>query len=130
MQHGYPAALFTPFSHYIAESKAGYYRAYEQIESNALITGYTDVTPFLAYFCENVYGRLQFGTDASHADMQIYKDALEAGTVTEKERQLWEYVLKRVIISKLRCAGISWDITPFPIKTAFRMARLYYPPQK
>lgn len=46
------------FSHYIAESKAGYYRAYEQIESNALITGYTDVTPFLAYFCENVYGRL------------------------------------------------------------------------
>lgn len=69
VQHGYPAALFTPFSHYIAESKAGYYRAYEQIESNALITGYTDVTPFLAYFCE------------------------EAGTVTEKERQLWEYVL-------------------------------------
>ena len=93
VQHGYPAALFTPFSHYIAESKAGYYRAYEQIESNALITGYTDVTPFLAYFCENVYGRLQFGTDASHADMQIYKDALEAGPVTEKERQLWEYVL-------------------------------------
>ena len=72
VQHGYPAALFTPFSHYIAESKAGYYRAYEQIESNALITGYTDVTPFPAYFCENVYGRLQFGTDASHADMQIY----------------------------------------------------------
>jgi hypothetical protein len=25
--------------------------------------------------------------------MQLYKDALEAGTVTEKERQLWEYVL-------------------------------------
>lgn len=32
--------------------------------------------------------------------------------------------------SKLRCAGIIWDITPFSIKTAFRMARLYYPPQK
>ena len=52
-----------------------------------------EVFLFLAYFCENVYGRLQFGTDTSHADMQIYKDALEAGTVTEKERQLWEYVL-------------------------------------
>lgn len=25
--------------------------------------------------------------------MQIYKDALETGTVTENERQLWEYVL-------------------------------------
>ena len=25
--------------------------------------------------------------------MQLYKDALGAGTVTEKQRQLWEYVL-------------------------------------
>lgn len=93
VQHGYPAALFTPFSHYIAESKARYYRAYEQIEANAQITGYTDVTPFLSYFCADVYGRLQFGADEPHADMQIYKDALAAGTITEKERQLWEYVL-------------------------------------
>ena len=50
-------------------------------------------TPFLSYFCEAVYSRLQFNTDAPRADMQLYKDALAAGTVTEKERQLWEYVL-------------------------------------
>ena len=93
VQHGYPAALFTPFSRYIAESKEGYYKAYEQIEKNARITGYTDLTPFLSYFCEAVYSRLQFNTDAPRADMQLYKDALAAGTVTEKERQLWEYVL-------------------------------------
>ena len=93
VQHGYPAALFTPFSHYIAESKARYYKAYEQIEANAQIAGYTDVTPFLSYFCADVYGRLQFGADEPHVDMQIYKDALAAGTITEKERQLWEYVL-------------------------------------
>ena len=93
VQHGYPAALFTPFSRYIAESKEGYYKAYEQIEKNARITGYTDLTPFLSYFCEAVYSRLQFNTDVPRADMQLYKDALAAGTVTEKERQLWEYVL-------------------------------------
>lgn len=93
VQHGYPATLFTPFSRYIAENKSGYYKAYKQIEKNALLTGYTDVTPFLAYFCENVYSRLQSDTDAPHVNMQVYRDALAAGKVTEKERQLWEYVL-------------------------------------
>lgn len=93
VQHGYPATLFTPFSRYIAENKSGYYKAYEQIEKNALLTGYTDVTPFLAYFCESVYSRLQSDTDVPHSDMQVYRDALAAGKVTEKERQLWEYVL-------------------------------------
>lgn len=93
VQHGYPATLFTPFSRYIAENKSGYYKAYEQIEKNALLTGYTDVTPFLAYFCENVYGRLQSDTEGTHADMQVYRNAIASGSVTEKERQLWEYVL-------------------------------------
>ncbi len=59
VQQGYPAALFTPFSRYIAESKAAYYKAYDRVEKNALISGYTDVTPFLSYFCNEVYNRLQ-----------------------------------------------------------------------
>lgn len=46
VQQGYPAALFTPFSRYIAENKDAYYKAYERVERNALISGYTDVTPF------------------------------------------------------------------------------------
>ena len=42
VQQGYPAALFTPFSRYIAESKAAYYKAYDRVEKNALsfILGY------------------------------------------------------------------------------------------
>ena len=39
VQQGYPAALFTPFSRYIAESKAAYYKAYDRVEKNALISG-------------------------------------------------------------------------------------------
>ena len=57
VQQGYPAALFTPFSRYIAEHKDAYYTAYERVERNALISGYTDVTPFLFYFCKDVYKR-------------------------------------------------------------------------
>ena len=92
-QQGYPAALFTPFSRYIAESKAAYYKAYDRVEKNALISGYTDVTPFLSYFCNEVYNRLQVDAAPPQADLQVYQTALAEGKITEKERLLWEYVL-------------------------------------
>ena len=93
VQQGYPAALFTPFSRYIAESKAAYYKAYDRVEKNALISGYTDVTPFLSYFCNEVYNRLQVDAAPPQADLQVYQTALANGKITEKERLLWEYVL-------------------------------------
>lgn len=93
VQQGYPAALFTPFSRYIAESKAAYYKAYDRVEKNALISGYTDVTPFLSYFCNEVYNRLQVDAAPPQADLQVYQTALAEGKITEKERLLWEYVL-------------------------------------
>ena len=93
VQQGYPAALFTPFSRHIAESKAAYYKAYERVEKNALISGYTDVTPFLSYFCNEIYNRLQVDAAPPQADLQVYQTALAEGKITEKERLLWEYVL-------------------------------------
>lgn len=93
VQQGYSAALFTPFSRYIAESKGNYYKAYEQIEKNALISGCTDVTPFLSYFCKEVYNRLQTAATPPKSDFKIYQTALAEGKITEKERLLWEYVL-------------------------------------
>ena len=93
VQQGYPAALFTPISRYIAESKAAYYKAYDRVEKNALISGYTDVTPFLSYFCNEVYNRLQVDAAPPQADLQVYQTALAEGKITEKERLLWEYVL-------------------------------------
>ena len=93
VQQGYPAELFTPFSRYIAESKAAYYKAYDRVEKNALISGYTDVTPFLSYFCNEIYNRLQVDAAPPQADLQVYQTALANGKITEKERLLWEYVL-------------------------------------
>lgn len=93
VQQGYPAALFTPFSRYIAESKAAYYKAYDRVEKNAPISGYTDVTPFLSYFCNEIYNRLQVDAAPPQADLQVYQTALANGKITEKERLLWEYVL-------------------------------------
>ena len=93
VQQGYPAALFTPFSRYIAESKAAYYKAFDRVEKNALISGYTDVTPFLSYFCNEVYNRLQVDVIPPQTELQVYQIALAEGKITEKERLLWEYVL-------------------------------------
>ena len=93
VKQGYPAALFTPNSRYIAESKAAYYKAYDRVEKNALISGYTDVTPFLSYFCNEIYNRLQVDAAPPQADLQVYQTALANGKITEKERLLWEYVL-------------------------------------
>lgn len=93
VQQGYPATLFTPLSRYIAETKASYYKAYDQVEKNSQISGYVDVTPFLSNFCTEVYSRLKSDAVPSHGDMRIYQETLAAGSITEKERQLWEYVL-------------------------------------
>ena len=84
VQQGYPAALFTPFSHYIAESKSAYYKAYDRVEKNALISGYTDVTPFLSYFCNEVYNRLQVDVMPPQTELQVYQTALSEGKSPKK----------------------------------------------
>ena len=108
-RHGYPAALFTPFSRYIAESKAAYYKAYERVEKNAMITGYTDVTPFMSYFCKEVYNRLQADTAPAHTDFKVYQQALADGRITEKERLLWEYVLSAYGTSEFTTKQLEKD---------------------
>ena len=113
VQQGYPAALFTPFSRYIAESKAAYYKAYDRVEKNALISGYTDVTPFLSYFCNEIYNRLQVDAAPPQADLQVYQTALANGKITEKERLLWEYVLS---------AYGTEEFTPKQLEKDFRNA--------
>lgn len=93
VQKGYPSALFIPFSKYIEQSRSAYYRAYEQTEANAAFSGRLDVTPYLAYFAEHVYKKLEPASAPEGQKLELYQAALEAGTITLKEKALWEYVL-------------------------------------
>ncbi|MDD4849338.1 MAG: Fic family protein [Gemmiger sp.] len=93
VQNGYPAALFTSVSQKIEQSRSGYYRAFDLTEQNANLSGRLDITPFLAYFSQQVYDKLEPTAAQGKADMQTYRNALAAGKITEKERQLWEFVL-------------------------------------
>lgn len=92
VQQGYSSALFIPLSEYINKSRKGYYNAYTLVETNARISGVLDVTPFLVYFIENVYHKLE-GALPAPVTTQTFDDALAQGSITEKEAALWRFVL-------------------------------------
>ena len=92
VQQRYSSVLFVPLSKYIEKSRRGYYNAYTLTEQNARLSGIMDVTPFLAYFIENVYHKLATALPAS-STMDAFQKVMEQGDVTEKEQALWQFVL-------------------------------------
>lgn len=92
VQKGYSQALFIPFSGFINESKSVYYKAFEQIAENKKIVGTLDVTPFIMYFIDYVFKKLNKKVMA--VDVLNKFDAILAnGIVTPKEKELFEFVV-------------------------------------
>lgn len=91
-RQGYSSALFIPFSSYIERSRKAYYNAFTLAEDNVKISGVMDVTPFLVYFIENVYNKL-CGTLPQANLTDIFGKSLDEGNITEKEKDLWNFVL-------------------------------------
>ena len=94
VQCGYSASLFLPFSSIIQKTKNNYYRAFDYTESNRFISGRLDITPFLSYFANDIYRqigeyRLQNNT------LENFQTLLENGLITEKEKELFHFVLSR-----------------------------------
>lgn len=92
VRQGYSSALFVPLSEYINKSRKGYYNAYTLIEENAMVSGVLDATPFLVYFIENVYHKLD-GALPAPMTTNVFDMAFEQGKLTEKETALWRFVL-------------------------------------
>ena len=92
VQQGYSSALFVPLSQYIEKSRGKYYQAYTLAEQNALISGVLDATPFLVYFIEQVYHKLNVIQPSAEAS-QVLQHALAQRSVTEKEHALWQFIL-------------------------------------
>lgn len=92
VQQGYSSTLFVPFSSYVEKSRSRYYDAYTLVEKNEKISGVLDVTPFLVYFIENVYNHLETKLPTAETADRFIK-LLEEGNLTEKERDLWRFVL-------------------------------------
>ena len=92
VQRGYSSALFIPFSSYINEEKSKYYNGYTLAEQNKDISGETDITPFISYFIENVYNKMG-NREIKNDIMEKYQEMLLEGKVTEKEKNLWNFIL-------------------------------------
>lgn len=92
VQKGYRSAMFIPMSGHIERSRSAYYAAYTAVEDNMKFSGTLDLTPFIMYFAENVYSRLRQDSVSDNV-LEKYKTALDKGIVTEKETELWRYVL-------------------------------------
>ena len=92
IQKGYQSALFIPFSSQIEKSRKAYYDAYTTIEENKKYSGKIDVTPFILYFINNVYNKMNEGSTTVET-LTVYDDAVKDGKVTEKETKLWKFVL-------------------------------------
>ena len=92
LQNGYQSALFIPFSSQIEKSRKAYYDAFTAVEENKNYSGKIDVTPFILYFINNVYNKINEGS-ATVETLTAYEDAVKSGKVTEKEPKLWKFVL-------------------------------------
>ena len=92
IQKGYQSALFIPFSSRIEKSRKAYYDAYTVIEENKKLSGKIDVTPFILYFINNVYNKMNEDSAAVET-LTVYDDAVKEGKITEKETKLWRFVL-------------------------------------
>lgn len=92
IQKGYQSALFIPFSSQIEKSRKAYYDAFTAVEENKNYSGKIDVTPFILYFINNVYNKINEGSVAVET-LTAYEDAVKSGKVTEKETKLWKFVL-------------------------------------
>ncbi len=92
IQKGYQSALFIPFSSCIAKTRKAYYEAFTLIEENKKYSGKIDVTPFILYFTENVYNKMNEGVVSTDV-LSVYSQAVKDGMITKKESQLWKFVL-------------------------------------
>ena len=94
LQHGYSASLFLPFSSIIQKTRNDYYKAFDYTENNILISGRLDITPFLKYFADEVYHKI--GAYRLQNDtLDKFQLLLTKGVVTEKEKELFHFVLSR-----------------------------------
>lgn len=89
IQKGYQSALFIPFSGLIEKSRKAYYDAFSVVEDNQIFSGVIDVTPFVLYFIENVYNKMNNSTDT----LSVYDEAVKSGELTKKEVALWQFVI-------------------------------------
>ena len=105
---GYSSALSIPLSSYIERSRKHYYNAYSLCEENAKISNTMDITPFLVYFIEHVYNKLDDSSLRTDT-LNVFAQALKNGLITEKEKELWNFALSAYGVGEFSTKQLERD---------------------
>ncbi len=108
LQKGYSSALFMPFSSLIQQSKDKYYKAYELVENNAKVSGVLDLTPFLSFFNDHVYSHIA-DHHLENDCVERFNEMLKSGQITEKEKDLFHFVLSHYGMSQFSTKQLERD---------------------
>ena len=92
VQQGFSSTLFYTISKHISSSKREYYKSFLDIEENYKISKLLDITPFINYLKKNVYRKISEENNEEFV-MKEFILALREGKITEKEYNLWNFVL-------------------------------------
>lgn len=91
IQNGWESIIEIPLSRLIEESKEEYYRTFKQIEKNQEVSGILDITPFLMYFNDYVYAKID-SYQRMHSSTYTFLRLCKEGRLTRKEIELWQFV--------------------------------------
>jgi len=92
VQSGYTASMFVAFSSYINANKSKYYETFIRIMDNYNVSNVLVVTPFVTFFIDNVFSKLEQKHE-NDKPLAKFNEILETGNITEKEKDLFLYVL-------------------------------------
>ena len=92
VQKGYTASMFVAFSAYINANKSKYYEVFIKIMENYNISDVLDVTPFIKFFVDNVFSKLEEKHE-NDKPLAKFNEILKTGNITEKEKDLFLYIL-------------------------------------
>ena len=92
IRSGFSSALFVPFSSLISKSVNNYYKAFTLVEENEKTSGFTDITPFVAYCCNEIYVKSK-KEDSVTLLNEKFTEMLSCGKITKKEETMWKFVI-------------------------------------
>lgn len=95
IQNNFNASLAVPFSEFISKTKNKYYKSFEIIEQNQKISQLIDVTPFILYFNNHIFSKLEdYKTINNNQNIiELFESYLSQGLITLKEKELFVFVL-------------------------------------
>lgn len=93
VQRGYPSVLFLSFAKSIVRSRAAYEQTRASIRRNQERSGVLDITPFLAYYADHVYGEAKMPVMVPKDTLEAFQKAQNEGLITVRQKEVWEFIL-------------------------------------